>query len=196
MVRRSMRFVVVFALWGGSLCGEWLPVSARERVAGPGVVLPPDIRPPVVPFVPGKGVAMSPLVQARSQGLGTDLAPGLAQVLAQNPGLAKRPSVADGASEVAVGRGGRDVVAAGGAPMVVGAVLAESKSAVAKRSPRVPETVRVAVVGDVRAQAAGLGVFGFSVKETGVGGSGRAAVRVAMDYSQFRYAYGVERQVR
>ncbi len=53
-----------------------------------------------------------------------------------------------------------------------------------------PETVRVAVVGDVRAQAAGLGVFGFSVKETGVGGNGQAAVRVAMDYSQFRYAYG------
>ncbi len=74
--------------------------------------------------------------------------------------------------------------------MSVGVVPGDASSQVGRRGLPAPGLVRVSVVGSERAQRAGLGLFGFSVSNARAGTGGESAVRVSMDYDDFRYAFG------
>ena len=182
------------------LLGSGVPLG-RVGAGGEVPVPPPEpVKPDsarVQPWTPGKVQDLpTPWPESPSAGPGTDKAPSFVDVIAkQGAGLETMPKVRDGqvlnaevteadvAKDVKSGRLGADV------PMSIGAVPTDAVSVVGKERLASPAAVEVEVVAGERATAAGMLPFGFKVTDA-VQGKEPSAVRVALDYSQFRYLEG------
>ena len=184
------------------LSGVVLTVSRSPTFAGKGdpppvVPVSPDaeaVWPTASEWKPGDNRGFPERVPAAvSEGLPTSKAP---QFVTTGSGVL--PSVDDGQIDVGVGPVGERADGVGvehGAPMRVAPVAAESKSDLAVKGFRSPDSVTVSVIGTKSAEAAGLGIFGFSLTDSSAtaaanGETGPTVVQVSLDYSDFRYAYG------